>query len=906
MNTGCTTRAFGLTVALLAAPSLAAPAVTPASYYVAPGGNDAWTGRLDAPNAARGDGPFATIERAREAVRGLRREQPNRTEPVTVLLRGGMYELAGTLRFTADDSGTTSSPTVFAAYPGETPVISGGQRLTGWKVTAEGRWELTVPAVAAGKWSFTQLFVNRERRYRPRWPAEGFSFIAAEAPPSPDVGERGYDRFHFREGDINPDWANLGDVELLTFHTWTMDRTLIASVDRETLTVQRSAPTLSAVWFFNLPKGGRFLCDNVKDALSKPGEWYLDRPTGVLTYIPHPGESPETAVVVAPCVDVLVRLEGDLTLGLGVENLRFEGLTFAYSNWVMTPAGNCWGQAEVGLPGAIRATGARNCTWKSCAITHVGTYGIELGIGCQGNSVSGCEITDLGAGGIRIGHTAYGRDSYAVASHNVVEDCLVAHGGRMHPAGIGVWIGHSSHNRISHNEVCDFYYSGFSVGWSWGYGPSHAHDNLIEFNEVHDIGQGVLSDMGGIYTLGVSPGTVIRGNRFHDVDAFGYGGWGIYLDEGSSGILAENNITYNTQSPGYRIHYGRDNTAVNNIFALSEEAPLGRARSEPHLHFTIERNLIYWERGQALGENWEGTRDNFRLDYNLYWCPKPNLRLLAGKTFEQWQASGQDTNSLMADPLFVDPAKGDFRLKDGSPAEKIGFKPIDIAAIGRLSAPGAPTPVAVPRAFPPPQVPGPLPIHADFEEQKVGDRPAGAQVIEENDTATIRVTEELAAGGRKCLKIVDVPGQKGEYNPHFFYNPNFVSGILRGSFDVWIDEKTYMYHEWRDYSTGAFTVGPAFHAMPDGRLLASGREVMRVSYGKWMHVEITCGLGPDVTGMWDLSILVEGEAAPRQYRDLPCSPGFGVLTWFGFTANADALGRYYLDNIRLGPLMDGT
>jgi len=875
-----------------------------ARLYVAREGRDDWSGALPAPNAAATDGPFATIPRAQRAARELRAAGPL-GGPVTVHLRGGTYELPETLTFTAADSGTQASPTVLAAYPGETPVISGGRRLTGWKVTPEGRWELTIPEVAAGQWSFTQLFVNGERRYRPRWPQEGFSFITAEAPASPEVGDRGYDRFHFRAGDVNPDWANLGDVELLTFHTWTMDRTRIKAVDRETLTAQRSAPTLSAVWFFNLPKGGRFLCDNVKDALDKPGEWYLDRPTGVLTYIPLPGESPETTEVVAPRVGMLVRLSGDPAIGLGVENLRFEGLTFAHSNWEMPADGNRWGQAEVGLPAAIQATGARHCVWQACRITHIGTYGIELGIGCRNSSILDCQITDLGAGGVRIGHTDYARNPDELASHNVVEDCLIAHGGRLHPAGIGIWVGHSPYNRLSHNEVCDFYYSGFSVGWSWGYGPSHAHDNLIEFNEVHDIGQGVLSDMGGIYTLGVSPGTVIRNNRFHNIDAYGYGGWGIYLDEGSSGILTENNITYNTQSPGYRLHYGRDNVALNNVLALSQEAPLGRLRAEPHLSFTVERNLVYWTEGQALGENWEGTRDNFRLDYNLYWCPDPNLRVFAGKSFEQWQATGQDTHSLVEDPLFVDPEAGDFRLRDGSPALKIGFKAIDTSAIGRRGAPGARTPVAVPRPFPAPMAPPPLPINEDFEALKVGGKPPGAQVYEENEIATVRVTDELAAAGRHCLRIVDVPGQKAEFNPHFFYEPNFVSGVVRGSFDLRVEDHTYMYHEWRDYSGGAYKVGPSLHALPDGRLVAAGQTLFEVPYGKWVHVEITCCLGPDLTGAWDLSLLIEGENTPREYQNLPCTSGFSALTWYGFTANANADGLYYLDNIRLEPAGGG-
>jgi len=186
-------------LALGALPGMAAEEAK-ADFYVATNGNDGWSGRLAEPNEAGTDGPFASVARAQEAVRELRRRQPDRQTPVTVLIRGGVYYLPDTLVFTPADSGTAQSPTIYAAYPGERPVLSGGTRLTGWRKTADGRWEVHLPDVARGEWNFCQLWVNGERRYRPRLPKDGYYFIEAEAPATEENQGKGYDRFIFKEG----------------------------------------------------------------------------------------------------------------------------------------------------------------------------------------------------------------------------------------------------------------------------------------------------------------------------------------------------------------------------------------------------------------------------------------------------------------------------------------------------------------------------------------------------------------------------------------------------------------------------------------------------------------------------------------------------------------------------------
>jgi hypothetical protein len=243
---------------------------------------------------------------------------------------------------------------------------------------------------------------------------------------------------------------------------------------------------------------------------------------------------------------------------------------------------------------------------------------------------------------------------------------------------VGIFIGDNANHRIVHNHVHDLFYSGISVGSVQDFGPNHATNNFIEFNHVHDIGQGMLSDLAGIYT-GSTPGTRIAFNTIHDVARRDYGGWGIYTDEGSHQMLIENNLVYRCQDGALFVHHSRDITAVNNIFALSQQVAIDRG-GIGGLELTFERNLVYCLQGKAVGDYGSAHMSPAvcRFNRNLYWNASVELVLFAKKGFPEWKALGQDKDSMIADPLFVDPNSGDFRLQPNSPVRQIGFKPWEL------------------------------------------------------------------------------------------------------------------------------------------------------------------------------------------------------------------------------------
>ena len=702
--------AFAVSLVVLIGMAAFSAAAEEIVVHISPAGDDAWSGRLAAANAERTDGPVASLERARDLVRGRRAAPDGATLPARVILADGCHRITRPLVLRPDDGGTASVPVSYEAAPGARPVVSGGRPITGLRAGTgadAGLWVADIPAAvitvpAADRWRFEQLFVNGCRAVRAREPDTGVFAIEActeepiatsdAQPPQPEAQPEAEPGPEQRPSIAQQtvalaaadyamlsglDAGALAAVEMTVHHKWDITRRFIERLDPEKRRVIVSGLGMKPWNRWDAKSTAVFT--NARAFLDEPGEWFLD-PAGRLFYKPRPGESLATADVVAPVATQLLAIQGDPSKQRWCERVTFFGIAFHHTQWLTPPAGFEPVQAAQPVTAAVMVDGGRQILFRDCTIAHVGGYGLWLRAGCSDCRVERCIVEDMGAGGARIGSAGIAKAEVDHTSGNRIENCTIRHGGRIFPTAVGIWIGQSSDNVVTHNDIFDLLYTGISAGWTWGYGPSRAQRNRIEANRIHRIGQGLLCDMGGIYTLGNAEGTVVRGNVIHDVAGRTYGGWGLYADEGTTGVVYEHNLVSDTTSGGFHQHYGRDNVVRHNVFVNARDWQVQATRPEDHRSFTFERNIIAWRSGQALKGPWDKL--HAVTNANCWWNSAGGPATFLGKTLAEWQAAGHEQGSLVVDPGFVDPDRDDYRLKPDSPAFPLGFVPHDWATAG--------------------------------------------------------------------------------------------------------------------------------------------------------------------------------------------------------------------------------
>jgi len=519
------------------------------------------------------------------------------------------------------------------------------------------------------------------------------------------------DRFHFRPGDLET-WPRSPEPEIHIFPAWGWVNAI--------LSVEKIDPEDNMVYVSNrncsqeLRPGNRYFVANVLEALDSPGEWYLDRREGVLHYRPVSEDSVARGVV-APRLHTLVEIAGEAPTDASedanedasedagddasgdrasagpprfVEHVILRGLTFRHTRYSLE-------MDSVYQPddAAVTLGHARHCAVEGCEFPAVGGYAVRLDEMACDNYVLANTVVEAGQGGVLLaGDATETQPKRNVIAGNRIERC-----GRIWKHVAGVYVTTGSDNRVAHNTITDVPRYGISLKT---YRPGFAsHGNVIEYNRLLRTNV-ETNDTGAIETLGrdrEASGNVIRHNLI--LDSIGlkttetgeiltpYYTWGIYLDDYSSGTHVQGNIVARTFRAGAHVHLGRENVFENNVFVDGQEQQFECNGRELMTDNVFRRNVVYFHTGNLIRvRRW--SDDVFaECDANVYWNPGVDLTAAGGPLtplgpWSKWQAAGYDARSLVADPLFVDPTKDDYRLRPDSPALGLGFQPIDVDQIG--------------------------------------------------------------------------------------------------------------------------------------------------------------------------------------------------------------------------------
>ena len=575
-------RSAGVVVAIYSMQILLAKA----DVYVSPAADDK--------NPGTQAQPVQSLERARDLVRGMNQ---NMKGDITVWLANGTYRLTEPLVLTAQDSGTGGHNVIYAAMEGETPIISGGVQVTGWKLVDAGKNLWSAPAPAGLK-NTRQLFVNGVRALRTR----------GRLPVKLTETKTGYTA----SSDVMASWKNQSDIEFVYtggndiwserssgLGPWTEPRCPVASIDGTTITMAQpcwdnstkrvsmpksSGYTRSAnlVGPGSVGKSPEYV-ENAYELLGTPGQWYFDRSAGVIYYVPRTGEDLTAADVEVAGLETLISGQG--TESARIHNIIFKGLQFSYATWLypsspegfseiqanyMVTGPNGYATQGLGdlVPNGQKPFGAWTKTSGNVVFdydyqiqflgddfVHLGGAGLELGDGSQGDLVEGNVFTDVSANGIELGGVDLpeGNDMEVTRDNRILNNHIYNVGAEYH-GGIGIVVGYAQNTVIAHNQIDHQPYATISMGW--GGWPdkikqagvaNNSHDNEVVENLIFDHMQ-LLCDGGGIYTQGktgpsLERGEKLYGNVIHDQFSSGHG---IYTDNGCNDVTIRNNVMFRT------------------------------------------------------------------------------------------------------------------------------------------------------------------------------------------------------------------------------------------------------------------------------------------------------------------------------------------------------------------------
>jgi hypothetical protein len=612
------------------------------TFFVAVTGNDSWSGRLPEPNADGTDGPCVSLAAACRAAR-----QEGTDRPRKVIIQAGQYFLDKPLELNADDAGLT-----IESAPGADVCLYGGRKVTGWEKDGEKFYSVALPGAKDKKWDFRALVVNGRFCRRARLPEEGFfEHLSSFDVPWMSTTGGGWKRkptseelttMKYRPEDIGP-WLDVNNAEVTIYHMWDESLVGLKAMDAEKQILTFTSPSGHPPGAFGVKK---YVIWNIREGMTRPGQWYLDRTVGKLVYWPLPGEDMADAEVFAPTIESIIRIRG--TRENPARDITIRGLTLSVTTTPLEAGGFGAGRFD----GAVSLASDENCRLIGLEIVNVGGQGIKA----SGDRlrIERCHVHNAGACGIRC------QGAEAVVADNHIHDV-----GLTYPSAIALQ-GGGRDCLISHNEIHDCPYTAINCG---------GQRNRIEHNLIfHAMKE--LHDGGGIYCF-AGKDLVLRGNFIRDIiDTGGYGASAYYLDERSENCLVEGNLSVGILRPSHN-HMAKGNTIRNNVFISDADARITFPRSSD---YTFERNVMC-AKGQIVVENPDAIT---KLRNNVLFSAEGKIQCRRLKDYSQagsysFEADGEN---LTTDPHITEFEKGRVRFDADSPALKLGIKPIDVSGAG--------------------------------------------------------------------------------------------------------------------------------------------------------------------------------------------------------------------------------
>ncbi len=557
-------------------PATASAAAEQAAYYVSPSGSDSNPGTIDA--------PFQTITKARDAVRNINK---NMTGDIYVYLRGGDYRITSTITFGPEDSGTNGFRIYYQAYQGETPVINGATKVTGWTQYNGNIYKASLNRSTKLRY----LFVNDKRAQMTKKTVKGqggygtYSITKGQASWAWTSGSNS-DGVKYNTSDVPEITSNKDDLEIVNGSTWNENvvctRDVITSGSSRVLLLQQPYGSIAQLpgWGAAFTTTSTHTIYNAFEFLNSPGQFYFNKTTKTLYYYSRSGENMDTADVEAPVVEKLIDIAGKSNTNR-VKNITFQGITFANTDWNLIKVGDSYGRTTCQsadafiayyngnwhdtkytlldtYPGMINLSSTDSIDFKRNVIKHSGADGITMVNDVINSNLIGNCIYDITASGVTVGHPQHvylgdggEHQKYApgvegICTNNVIDnnflwDCSTAPG---FGGCAGITAFFVTKLKVTHNTVHTTGYNGITLGWGWCnfQDSTTCKDNVINNNRIYNA-LNRLHDSGAIYTIGQMPYTTINENYVKGIPNNSTGPtYGLHNDEGSAYITENDNI----------------------------------------------------------------------------------------------------------------------------------------------------------------------------------------------------------------------------------------------------------------------------------------------------------------------------------------------------------------------------